>query len=152
VSEIKVPSGAEVTLSIASFEDAMALKDAVSTELSDIGIDLKGTIEKLSSKGKDFLQSETSEVLAEMSDPLIRSVMTLDASKDLRKCLFKCLERCKYNGEKITYATFEPESARGDYYSVMIECLKINLLPFFQNLASKLSTLQKITKPVQKSK
>jgi len=37
-------------------------------------------------------------------------------------------------GEKITPATFEKEENREQYYPILVECLKVNLAPFFKGL------------------
>ena len=150
MTEFNAPSGAEISVGVAPFQDAMALKDAVMSTLGEAGIDLETLLDKKGKSKKSILEDDVEETLLKLSGPILKAFTKLDSSKDLRKCLFKCLERCKYNGEKITLATFEPEEARGDYYSIVTACIKANLYPFFQNLNSKLETLQKKLSVVRK--
>lgn len=124
----KTENGAEVVLNIASFKDAMNLKNAIGKELSKSDIDLK----------KVDLNTDLSE--------MFNIILAIDCSDDVFKAIFKCLERSTYDGFKITENTFEDEKAREDYYEVIIECLRINLSPFFKGLTSR---LKNITKPTQ---
>lgn len=129
-------SGAEIVINVAPFDDAMQLKAAIGKQLSGHDIDLS----KLTG------QSDVKDVF-----PLvIKAVLSLDSSEDVQEAIFKCLLRCKYNGEKITKHTFENEDARADYYTIVVECLKVNLRPFFKSHLSKLEasglTLEKILK------
>lgn len=116
-------SGAALVVNSAPFKDAMALKNAIARELSTSGmaLDLKADISALSSV-----------------------VLAVDSSDAVYKALLPCLIRCTYNGLKITEATFEDDKAREDYYEIIIECLKVNLSPFFKGLASRLKTLENI--------
>jgi len=147
VSDFKAPSGANISIRIAPFDDAMALKDAIGSKLAESGVNLKDAFQ-----GKDLKKEEVSDFIGDLIDPLVNSLLSLDSSKELRIAIFKCLNRCTCEGERITGNTFEPPDRRGDYYPVVIECLKVNLLPFFQNLSSQLDTLQKIIKKDPKSK
>lgn len=136
MAEFESATGADVNIRIAPFADAMALKSAITRELSKTGIDLEGI-------------SAESDVL-EFVDPVVKAVLALDSSPDVYAALFSCLKRCTYNGEKITEQTFEKAEARKDYYEIVFACIKENLLPFFEGLLSKLSerglTLDKILK------
>ena len=123
MSEITTANGVSVVVNIAPFKDAMALKNAIAKELTATGIklDLKADVSTLSSLA-----------------------LSVDSSDSVYKALFSCLARCTYGGQKIIEATFEDEKAREDYYEVVIECLKVNLSPFFKGLALKLKTLKEI--------
>lgn len=116
--EFTVPSGSDVIISIADWEDCIDLQDMILAELSQTGINLDN---------RDDI--DMGKILA--------SGMKLAGSKPIRQALFKCLLRCTYNKEKITAKTFEDEKARGDYYEIALACIKVNLSPFFNSLLSK---------------
>lgn len=120
-------TGAKVKVNAAPFVDAMALKNAITKELADSGISF-GT------KG----------ISADMDldvGAMLSHVMRLDSSPAVNAALFSCLQRCTYNGIKVTEATFEDPATREDYYEVVFACLKENITPFFKGLVSKLNGL-----------
>lgn len=125
--EFKAASGADVMITAAPFQDAMALKNAIAKELAKT--DLKLDIKKLDLNANIDLNA------------IIGAVLVIDSSEAFNVALQKCLIRCTYNKQKVTYETFEPEAARGDYYEIVAACLKANLQPFFKGLNSKLSML-----------
>ena len=51
-----------------------------------------------------------------------------------------CAKTCLLNGEKISDATFAKPDMRRDYLPVAWEVMKLALLPFFEDLASALSS------------
>lgn len=117
-------SGARVVITQASFSEAMALKNAVASEISKSGIslDLKGGL------------SETNIDIAD----LMRVFFQIDSSQNVQAALFQCLARCLRNGEKVTFDTFEETDARADYYEIIFACARENLTPFFSGLLSEL--------------
>lgn len=125
MTEITTQSGAEVVINSAPFKDAMALKNAFERELAKTDIKL----DKLDLK---------SDITAISS-----IIFAIDSSDKIFEAVFKCLSRCTYDGVKITESIFEPEEARGDYYEIVIECVKVNLAPFFKGLSSRLKSLGK---------
>lgn len=106
----------------------MALKSAIAKELASS--DLGGF--KMDASVK-FSEQELN--IADFA----KLALAVDSSPAVYKALFACLKRCTYNGQSITEATFEDEKAREDYYEIVIECLRVNLSPFFKGLISKLS-------------
>lgn len=126
----KTQSGAKVTLPTAPWRDAVALKNAIHKEIaaSPVKIDFSADIGVVA---KFILQADSSEVIYD--------------------AVMKCLIRGTYNDVKITEATFEPESARGDWYDLLELCLKVNYYPFAVALRSKynlaLGVLRDISNP-----
>lgn len=57
-------------------------------------------------------------------------------SKKVEACMWECLKRALYNGEKINEQTFEPVEARRDYMGVLVEVAKYNVTPFLESLRS----------------
>lgn len=135
--EITVPSGAKVVVNQAGFQESMALKNAIVSELAKtnfaIGVDLKN----LSLNQELNLES------------LVGAAMTVDSSPRVYAALLPCLARCLYNAEKITEATFEKPEAREDYYEIVFAVLKENLGPFFKGLLSRLKAMKQAA-PVEK--
>lgn len=123
MSEFTAPSGKKVIINMASFMEAMELKNA---------------IERVAAAHGDILKNLTADT--DLS-AFLPAVMGIDSNPDVFKNLFNCLLRCTHDGEKITAATFEPPAARGDYYPVLIACAKENLIPFFGPLLSQLARL-----------
>lgn len=112
-------SNAKVVLNAASFRDAFSLKATIIKALKESGI-------------KVSLDS------FETMDGLMSIWMALDSSEELFNMIMKCLQKSTYNGVRITEETFEDEKARGDMYEIFIECIKINILPFYTPLLSRL--------------
>lgn len=124
---MKTQNGVDLVIKPADFISAMKLKNAVLKAVKESGVDIsKIDLEKIN---------------AASLQPIIEVVLSADTSEDVEKAIFKCLERCTYNGERIIRDTFEPIEAREDYYEIVIACLKENLAPFFKNLISKLKSL-----------
>lgn len=63
------------------------------------------------------------------------------SSKEVEEKVWACMRKCTYNKLKIDDDTFEPEEAREDYFFVMFEVAKANVLPFTKGLSAKFGTL-----------
>ena len=125
--EFKSQNGVDVKINPADFISAMKLKNSVLKAVKESGVDIS--------------KIDLEKITAASLQPIIEVVLSADTNEDVEKALFKCLERCTYNGERIIRDTFEPIEAREDYYEIVINCLKENLAPFFKNLISKLKSL-----------
>jgi hypothetical protein len=110
--ERKLPSGAKLKVNLAPFSEARALLRAIAAEAKDIPL------------------RRTMDVI-EVAKFIICSSL---ASESIEAALRPCLERCLYNGEKITADTFEDENARVDFIEVCLEVAKHNLAPFVKSL------------------
>ena len=114
--EVKLPSGATLKIGLAPFADSKALYQALLAEGK--GIELNAGTDTVS-LFKQFFCSGFS-------------------SKEIEQCLWKCMERCTYNGGKgdlkIDQDTFEPVEAREDFLVVCIEVGKENVSPFLKSL------------------
>lgn len=113
-------------INIAPFKEAMALKNAIMREIKLGTIDLTAFKNK---KIEDILKSDIS--------PFLDAIIAVDSSEAVNSAIMGCLVRCTYQGEKIIAATFDNAEAREDYYSIVFECLKVNLMPFFKGLSLK---------------
>lgn len=130
MAEFKTQGGVDVKINPAPFGEAIALKNAISKEISLSKMDL------------DLASLSTGDI-----NGLLPLFFQLDSSPAVNLALGQCLGRCTYNSEKITDKTFEAVSAREDYYEVVLACLKENIAPFFKGLLSKLNGMAPKTSP-----
>lgn len=116
MEEIKLPSGAKLRLSPAPFTAAKDLYQAVLSEMKGLEVNAKD----------------------EMDVNFFKNIVCSGfSSKEIEDKLWVCLERCLYDGSKITEETFEPIKAREDYFTVQFEVAKVNLMPFMKSLYAK---------------
>lgn len=114
---IKLPSGAELRITLAPFAASKALYQAVLEEVK-------------------FLQLTSS---TEVDFSLLKDLICVGfSSRKIEQALEECMKRCLYNGMKITADTFENEDARQDYLQVCFEVGKANIEPFLKALMPKL--------------
>ena len=130
-------SGAKLNITLSDFDVCDRLLIAVSKELEGVGINLG-----LKTGGLvDFLNMDIDKDAA--LNTLKNAIMRLASSTLIRPVLWECMGRVVYNGQKVTPKTFEGAKERGDWPIVAKEVLVENLLPFFPNLSSRLSTALK---------
>lgn len=128
-------NGKTIVINAAGFKDAFELKNSIEESIKGQQLDLvkKGT----SLENMDIA-------------PLIQLVLSIDSNERFNTALFKCLEKCLYDQEKITEKTFEKVENRADYYNIVIECVKVNISPFFVGLISRLKDMQSFNTGNQK--
>lgn len=123
---MKLPSGAELKVTLAPFADSRALYQAVLAEMKGLKLDPKQEID--ATFWKDVF-------------------CTILSSKKIERAIWKCMTRATYCGLKIDENTFEPKEARDDYFYVMKEVAKENLLPFTKSLGAEYSAILENLKP-----
>lgn len=113
--KVKLASGADLEVTLASFSEGHRLFKAVTRVLT--GFDLsEGTVQKLS--------------------------MLLLSSEEVEAALWPCMERAVYKtlecpaGLKINKALFEKAEAREDFLEISEEVLGYNLTPFSKSIGS----------------
>lgn len=121
-------NNASVKINIASFQEAMALKNAIQKAFIESGVKIKA---------EDNLED------------ILYLIMSLDSNEQVNKEIFNCLKRCLYNNQKIIADIFEDEKVREDYYEIVYACLEVNLKPFIKALFSKLKDLQNLLPKTQ---
>ena len=126
MTEIKLDSGAEAVIRPASFQDAMALRKAIVSELKNVDTDIDLDVQNIDG--------------ASLIEKLPKLVCAVDSSEKVEAALFACLRQCTRNGEKVTPQTFDNPEAWEDYYPIAIECMKENLRPFIKGLVSSLNS------------
>lgn len=131
-------SGSELDMTMAPFQDAHNLFQAVLKELKNVNLDL-GL--KSNTSFTDFFEKDVTDDLLNTLKNFITSLL---ASKDIQISLQPCLQRCTYNNQKVTMDLFEDEKAREDFIEVLKEVLVFNLFPFFKGASCLLSLPQQV--------
>ena len=129
--EFTMPSGAKLHVSMASFEDADTLKNAILQAANG----LKVTQEIL---GIDMAKlSSDPDALTQMLGTLISAA----TSPTIKNAMFRCAARASYDNRKIDNALFDDpevgEKAREDYYAICMRIAEVNVLPFFKKVLSR---------------
>jgi hypothetical protein len=121
-----LPSGAVFDVTPLAYGRAWGVTQALLKVAEKLEIDVAGM---------DFKALAATDVL-KFKGPLC----TLLASEVMQAAAETCLERCTYNGVKITDQTFETDAGRGDYLIAAFYALKENVSPFFRAAISFLET------------
>lgn len=139
--------GKELLITPASFGVVMALKKAIGDALraDGINIDLGG----INLDDKNPLQSE---VGGDTIGSLVENIVAIATAPSVQEHLFACCERATFGEkrDKIDADFFDIPENRKYYYPIMVEVLKVNLLPFFENLGSVFSGFQSLITNIQK--
>lgn len=110
---MKLPSGAELVITVAPFIDSRALYQSILKEMKHLKMEAK----------------------TELNTNFVKDIFcSLLSSKEVEVALDTCMKRCTYKGLKIDDDTFESIDARGDYLLVCVEVAKENILPFMKSL------------------
>lgn len=126
--KVKLPSGAELTITAAPFADARALYQAVCEELKGLKFDPKAEVDV------NFRKDIFCAALA---------------SKKVEEALWVCMSRALYDKKKIDLETFEPVGARQDYLLTCYEVGKENILPFMKSLYAQFGDIVDVLKKPQ---
>lgn len=118
--KIKLPSGAELSFSMAPFADAKELYQIIAKELKEINLDMQAEVDGNFFKG---------------------IACTLIGSKEFETATWVCMSKCLYNGVRFDDDTFEDEKAREDYLEVLYIVAERNIKPFTKNLMQKYSDI-----------
>ena len=115
--EVKLKSGATLTLRDTPFEKSKALFQAVVKNLKSVEI----------SKGVNSYEGFVGALLgSQLSD------------NEIERCLWECMACCTYNAGaadvKVAPDLFEDETRRGDFIDVCLEVGQENLRPFMKGL------------------
>lgn len=118
-NEFTLDSGAKLHVTVCPFSDVMALQKAFAAAL----------------KGVPFTADPLSMDITHLKD----AVLAVLESNAVEAALWKCLDRCAYNKERVTPRLFDdrPE-ARADFYAICWKCIEVNLSPFFRQTFSRL--------------
>lgn len=127
---LKLPSGAELRISISGIRECLELQDAFVEALKEVNID-----------PKNFGINLRKELLC-----------ALLPNKRLRAAIEVCMRKSLYNGLHIEVEkTFEPIEARDDLYTVYTTVAEENLLPFVKSLSAELKAILDLVQGGRKS-
>lgn len=113
--EHKLPSGAVLKITTATFERALELFKAYCEEMKGINLD----------ENMSTLTLEKNTFCAIATSPRIE------------KALAACMDSVTYQGLKVTAETYKDPETWGDYMDVCAEVAKDNLNPFMKNLSAR---------------
>lgn len=137
MKEFTTPLGKTLQIEEASFEDACELNSLVIKELLDSGISLSVVVQEIISivsedKKKDLSKIEFSDLLSSsvVLEMVSRVFLSLTSSNEVRKKVFKCLERSLLNKERIVPSMFDSIENRKDYFFIFKNCILTNVLCF----------------------
>lgn len=123
--------GLKITL--ASFDKAMDLQEAVGNAIKNSQLTLDIKADK-----KDIMKSDIS---SDSIGSILKTLIGVGVSREVKECIFKCAETTLYNNEKVNKDFFEKEENRKLYYPIMFEIAKANLDPFMSGLFSMLNQM-----------
>ena len=131
--EKRLDSGAELVVSLASFEVGHRLFKCVARELESVNITVGGS-------AKSFKELSDLEINDSTVNTIKNVIARLVSSEGIDSVLWECMSWATYNKIKIVKENrvFESIEARGDFLIVAKEVLWFNLSPFFRNLGSLL--------------
>jgi hypothetical protein len=125
--KINLPSGAELTVNVAPFKDSKALFQAILREWKTVN---------------PGAMASAQGMMAMFSSAF--------SSVDVEKCLWPCMSRSLYDGEKLTPDVFEKDEARQDFIPACLEVVKDNIVPFTSSLFAGLEIPSETVKENQK--
>lgn len=128
-TEVKLPSGALLKITMSPFAVSRALYQALLEEAKGLNLDPGAQVDV--NLFKDLF-------------------CTALSSKKIESCLWECMKRATYNDLKITEDVFEPEAARDDYLSVCLEVARCNVLPFTKSLYARYADVVAMMKNIPK--
>lgn len=121
----KLPSGAELEVTLLDFEPAFEISQTVTKFLGLLDVDLKA------------LEVEKWKSINDIDvNAIKRPLAQILSNSDLTKAANKCLAKCLYNNVRINEKTWNAPEARKDYYHAMFYALKDNIYPFFEGVFS----------------
>lgn len=131
---MELPSGRIAKIRVADFQDGMRLQSRILREAAKEGVN-----DDVLKKAIGAARSGNIMGLDISPSALLQAATAAATSEAVMDALWPCLKRSTIDGEKITQESFDDEELRGDFFPVAIECVKVNLLPFWRPLLSKLS-------------
>lgn len=145
-TEFTMPSGAVLAITIAPFEDVIALQSSIGKAIGDVILTPGATDAEMSLEGVFSNPA--------MLSVAVNKIKAIAISPDVRVALFKCFERVTYGGLRLGKDTFDDpergEAAREDYYNICLKVIEVNCKPFFVKTFSGLKGLGKTTPDNQK--
>ena len=120
--KVKLPSGAELEMTMLPFTEGRRLYNAVAKCLKRVNVDMNTDVKDINALKNAFIEVSTDE--------------SVEAE------ILNALKKCTYNNERIlSWNFFDNVDRREDYFLVCWEVLKFNIYPLGSRLFAKLSSL-----------
>jgi hypothetical protein len=145
-------SGAKLTVTESSFEDAIELNDAIIQSLGEIK--LSDDMLNVDIDPENPLASFSGA--ANLFSLLANKIKSIAASPLVRSCIFKCGERAAYEGVRVNKDLFDDPRlmarSRKDYYDILTKIVEVNCRPFLESLILLLKINPMIVTNIQDQK
>ena len=122
--EITFTNSHKAIVNVSSFTESIALKNAIQSALSKQKMSL------------DLQNVDLHDIAS-----LIQLLCVIDSDKNYNDCLQNCLQNCLYNNVPVNIDTFKPVNTRQNYYVLVASVIRMNIVPFFQNLTQLFTEL-----------
>jgi len=142
MANFTAPSGAKIEMTLSDYSLCWDLLKAVLRAVRQGGVSKK-IPEDVQLSDLSKLSDANLQDLGGLADAVIDIVTSIE----VEELIYKCMNRCTYNNERITRATFEPEDKRGDFLFVAWEVGRANVRPFGSHLTSGLKNAFQQEKP-----
>ena len=114
--DYKLESGAKLSVTQSSYEDAIDLNDELLKSFGEISL----------------------------TDDIVNKIKTAASSPVVRRCIMKCAERAVYENVRVSKELFDDPKlgvqARKDYFEICFRIVEVNCYPFLEGLLSLLKT------------
>ena len=124
----KLESGSILELDYTSFQNSMELIRIISTiiqkDIPNFKID------------SEFFKKDSEEI-GEVLENILPIVLNAIGNEELIDTIIKCGDNSLINGERISKNYFETVENRKDFFLVLFEIAKYNIMPFIPQVAMK---------------
>lgn len=134
---IQLPSGAILEFKMATTQTALKLNRLIGKEVKAAGIDLS----KIGGVNLNSVLASKEQIPAGMISLILDVVCQAIGSEELDRVVFECSTQTLYNGQRVTYSSFDPEDNRQDYYPFCKEVISRNAGPFIKGVLSMFSAM-----------
>ena len=131
MSEITLPSGRTLLVTIAPFSAANKFRKVMAKEMLSVDLDLGGLT---APKDGTLLDLDLTKLPPEALSTIKNLFCTLLASDAIEACFWECAQRCTIDGAKVDKNSFDPAETRADFLPCAWEVMKTNVPPFFESL------------------
>ena len=138
--------GKELVIQPSSFANTMSLKYHIGKALSMKDLDI-GSVKI------NEVDPLKSDVGSETIGMLLENAISVATDPKVMASLFKCCEKVvMLDNDLINESFFNKIENRGYYYPIMIEVIKVNIMPFFDKISSMFTEAGELMAKLQKSK
>ena len=127
MSKFQLLSGKIVELSIAPMPQALNLYRHIVLECKGANLDITRANEKS---------------IGELLTNNIEALLNIVSSQNVINAIVECCDKVIYNNKRFSMELFEEESARADFFGLMLLVACENIRPFFPALHSVFSVLE----------